>query len=344
MASVKIVNLTKSFNNVNVLNSINLDINQGEFITLLGKSGCGKSTTLKLIAGLISPDKGDILFDKNSILNQKTQERQAVIVFQDYSLFPHMNVFENIEFGLKMKKIEKKIRQKKVMELLELVKLDGFEKKFPSELSGGQKQRVAIARTLAVNPKVLLLDEPFSSLDINLRNEMRSFILELQKKLNITTILVTHDKEEALMMSDKIAVMIDGNIAQFDSPMNLYEKPISKDIANVFGQRNYLKGRIKNGIFISDIFDIELKGHENIDNIELMISREDVKIHNKKTYGLEGIISKKTYAGDTTYYEIDVKTKTIISSSSESFYNIGDEVSIDIKLKNIIYFKNNSKK
>lgn len=145
MASVKIVNLTKSFNNVNVLNSINLDINQGEFITLLGKSGCGKSTTLKLIAGLISPDKGDILFDKNSILNQKTQERQAVIVFQDYSLFPHMNVFENIEFGLKMKKIEKKIRQKKVMELLELVKLDGFEKKFPSELSGGQKQRVAIA-------------------------------------------------------------------------------------------------------------------------------------------------------------------------------------------------------
>ena len=263
MSSVKIVNLTKSFNNIEILKNINIDINQGEFVTLLGKSGCGKSTTLKLIAGLVNPDSGDILFDEKSVLNTKTQNREAVIVFQDYSLFPHMNVFENIEFGLKIKKINKNTRKNKVKELLNLVKLEGFEKKYPSQLSGGQKQRVAIARTLAVNPKILLLDEPFSSLDINLRSEMREFVLNLQKSLNITTILVTHDKEEALMMSDKIAVMINGEIAQFDTPKNLYEKPISKEVANIFGQRNYINGNIIDGIYKSDLISIDLNNNYN---------------------------------------------------------------------------------
>ncbi|MEG1647124.1 MAG: ABC transporter ATP-binding protein, partial [Clostridia bacterium] len=203
-------------------------IKEGEIVSLLGKSGCGKSTTLQIIAGLIQPDSGDILFNQSSVLNVCTQKRNAVIVFQDYLLFPHMTVYENIEFGLKMKGEKKYIRKLKVYKLIELVKLKGFEEEYPSQLSGGQKQRVAIARTLAINPKVLLLDEPFSNLDINLRNEMREFVLDLQKKLKITTILVTHDKEEALMMSDKIAVMIDGSINQFDTPINLYKKPTSK--------------------------------------------------------------------------------------------------------------------
>lgn len=340
MSSVKIVNLTKSFNNIEILKNINIDINQGEFVTLLGKSGCGKSTTLKLIAGLVNPDSGDILFDEKSVLNTKTQNREAVIVFQDYSLFPHMNVFENIEFGLKIKKINKNTRKNKVKELLNLVKLEGFEKKYPSQLSGGQKQRVAIARTLAVNPKILLLDEPFSSLDINLRSEMREFVLNLQKSLNITTILVTHDKEEALMMSDKIAVMINGEIAQFDTPKNLYEKPISKEVANIFGQRNYINGNIIDGIYKSDLISIDLNNNENEKNIEFMISKEDINIHNfNHIEGLEAKVLKKVYAGDITYYDVYINDTLIKISSNNSLYEVGEDVKITINPKNVVYFK-----
>lgn len=340
MSSVKIVNLTKRFNNIEILKNINIDINQGEFVTLLGKSGCGKSTTLKLIAGLVNPDSGDILFDEKSVLNTTTQNREAVIVFQDYSLFPHMNVFENIEFGLKIKKINKNTRKNKVKELLNLVKLEGFEKKYPSQLSGGQKQRVAIARTLAVNPKILLLDEPFSSLDINLRSEMREFVLNLQKSLNITTILVTHDKEEALMMSDKIAVMINGEIAQFDTPKNLYEKPISKGVANIFGQRNYINGNIIDGIYKSDLISIDLNNNENEKNIELMISKEDVNIHNfNHIEGLEAKVLKKIYAGDITYYDVSINDTLIKISSNNSLYEVGEDVKITINPKNVVYFK-----
>ncbi|MDU1538379.1 MAG: ABC transporter ATP-binding protein [Paeniclostridium sordellii] len=340
MSSVKIVNLTKSFNNIEILKNINIDINQGEFVTLLGKSGCGKSTTLKLIAGLVNPDSGDILFDEKSVLNTKTQNREAVIVFQDYSLFPHMNVFENIEFGLKIKKINKNTRKNKVKELLNLVKLEDFEKKYPSQLSGGQKQRVAIARTLAVNPKILLLDEPFSSLDINLRSEMREFVLNLQKSLNITTILVTHDKEEALMMSDKIAVMINGEIAQFDTPKNLYEKPISKEVANIFGQRNYINGNIIDGIYKSDLISIDLNNNENEKNIEFMISKEDINIHNfNHIEGLEAKVLKKVYAGDITYYDVSINDTLIKISSNNSLYEVGEDVKITINPKNVVYFK-----
>lgn len=340
MSSVKIVNLTKSFNNIEILKNINIDINQGEFVTLLGKSGCGKSTTLKLIAGLVNPDSGDILFDEKSVLNTKTQNREAVIVFQDYSLFPHMNVFENIEFGLKIKKINKNTRKNKVKELLNLVKLEGFEKKYSSQLSGGQKQRVAIARTLAVNPKILLLDEPFSSLDINLRSEMREFVLNLQKSLNITTILVTHDKEEALMMSDKIAVMINGEIAQFDTPKNLYEKPISKEVANIFGQRNYINGNIIDGIYKSDLISIDLNNNENEKNIEFMISKEDINIHNfNHIEGLEAKVLKKVYAGDITYYDVSINDTLIKISSNNSLYEVGEDVKITINPRNVVYFK-----
>ena len=273
MSSVKLVNITKSFDEKIVLEDINIDIKDGELVSLLGVSGCGKSTTLQLIAGLINPDSGDIIFNDKSVLNTPTGKRDAVIVFQDYLLFPHMSVYENIEFGLKMKNINKKIRKDKVKELIKLVKLNGYENKYPSELSGGQKQRVAIARTLAINPKVLLLDEPFSNLDINLRNEMREFVLNLQKKLNITTILVTHDKEEALIMSDKIAVMVNGKIEQFDKPETLYQKPRTKSVANIFGERNYIKGKIENEVFKSNILYIDAKGYNNLDIVEAMIPK-----------------------------------------------------------------------
>ena len=345
MSNVKLINLTKKFGKVEVLKNINLDIKEGEIISLLGPSGCGKSTTLKIIAGILDLDDGDILFDEKSVKNVPTGKRDASIVFQDYLLFPHMNVFENIEFGLKMKKINKKDRKEKVKELIDLVKLIGYENKYPSELSGGQQQRVAIARTLAINPKVLLLDEPFSNLDINLRNEMREFVSSLQKKLKITTILVTHDKEEALMMSDKIAVMLNGEIKQFDNPKTLYEKPKTKCVANIFGERNYIKGKIINNKFISDFIELDLSGFElleDMDSVELMIPQESINLYSldiKK--GINGKIIKRKYAGEKTYYHIDINGLVLKSSVKDSSFNEGDIINIDIQKDKVIPFKLN---
>lgn len=339
MASIKLVNLNKSFGEKLVLHNINLEIQDGELVSLLGVSGCGKSTTLQLIAGLINPNDGDILFNDKSVLNASTGKREATIVFQDYLLFPHMNIYENIEFGLKMRKISKQIRKEKVERLIKLVKLNGYENKYPSELSGGQKQRVAIARTLAIEPKVLLLDEPFSNLDINLRNEMREFVLDLQKKLKITTILVTHDKEEALLMSDKIAVMINGSIEQFDKPLNIYKYPKSKKVANIFGERNYLKGKIENEIFKSDVLELKVKGYKNLATVEAMIPKECIKIYSfDNSFGHVGYINKKQYAGDKTFYEICINEHILKCTSTCNEYNQGDCVKICIDVDNIVFF------
>ena len=341
MSSIKLVNLNKSFNNKTVLNNINLEVKEGEIISLLGPSGCGKSTTLKIIAGILDFDKGDILFNDNSIKNTTTKNRNVGIVFREYLLFPHMTVYENIEFGLKMKKIKKSNRDKKVKELIELVKLKDYHNKYPSELSGGQKQRVAIARTLAVNPQVLLLDEPFSNLDINLRQEMREFVSTLQKELKVTTILVTHDKEEALMMSDKIAVMVNGQIKQFDTPSNLYEKPNSKEVANIFGERNYIKGKIYNQIFENEYIKLNLGINENIDldNVELMISKENIEINNTNSnHSVLGKITKKIYLGESTIYEIQTMDTTLKASSNNNSYNIGEEIKISFNFTEVVYF------
>ncbi|WP_303007096.1 ABC transporter ATP-binding protein [Romboutsia ilealis] len=339
MSSVKLVNITKSFDEKIVLENINIDIKDGELVSLLGVSGCGKSTTLQLIAGLINPDSGDIIFNDKSVLNIPTGKREAVIVFQDYLLFPHMSVYENIEFGLKMKNINKKTRKDKVNELIKLVKLNGYENKYPSELSGGQKQRVAIARTLAINPKVLLLDEPFSNLDINLRNEMREFVLNLQKKLYITTILVTHDKEEALIMSDKIAVMVDGKIEQFDKPTTLYQNPKTKSVANIFGERNYIKGKIENEVFKSNILYIDAKGYNDLDTVEAMIPKECIKLYSANyNDGVNGYIQRKQYAGDKTFYDININGEVLKCTSISNEYNQGDDIKICIDRDNIVFF------
>ena len=250
-----------------------------------------------------------------------------------------LSVYENIEFGLKMKNINKKTRKDKVNELIKLVKLNGYENKYPSELSGGQKQRVAIARTLAINPKVLLLDEPFSNLDINLRNEMREFVLNLQKKLYITTILVTHDKEEALIMSDKIAVMVDGKIEQFDKPEILYQKPSTKSVANIFGERNYIKGKIENEVFKSNIFYIDAKGYNDLDIVEAMIPKECIKLYSANyNDGVNGYIQRKQYAGDKTFYDININGEVLKCTSISNEYNQGDDIKICIDRDNIVFF------
>jgi ABC-type Fe3+/spermidine/putrescine transport system ATPase subunit len=338
MSEVKLVNLSKNFDGKNVLDNINLTIEEGQLVSLLGPSGCGKSTTLKLIAGLINPDGGDILFNNNSIINIPTEKRDAVIVFQDYLLFPHMNVYDNIDFGLKMRKENKNIRKEKVNKIIELVKLNGYEKKYPSELSGGQKQRVAIARSLVINPKVLLLDEPFSNLDIRLRDDMREFVLDIQKKLNITTILVTHDKEEALIMSDKVAIMLDGKIKQFGTPNDIYERPVSIDVANFFGEKNYIKGKIENNVLKTDFGKFEVNYNEN-NNVNVMVSPERISIYSlDHESNVIGTVNKKRYAGDRIYYNVDVKNNNLKISSVNNTYNIGARVKIEIDFENASYF------
>ena len=241
--SLELKEIKKSFTEGEaVLDNISLEISKGEFITLLGSSGCGKTTTLRIIAGLEQPDAGSVWLDGREVTGLEPNQRDVNTVFQNYALFPHMNVAENIGYGLKLKKVPKSEIRKKVSQMLELVQLKGYEKRKPSELSGGQKQRVAIARALVNNPKVLLLDEPLGALDLQLRRAMQIELKHLQKKLGITFIYITHDQEEAINMSDRIAVMKDGRIEQIGTPDEIYNHPKTSYVATFVGNANILHG------------------------------------------------------------------------------------------------------
>ena len=241
--SLELKEIKKSFTEGEaVLDNISLEISKGEFITLLGSSGCGKTTTLRIIAGLEQPDTGSVWLDGRDVTGLEPNQRDVNTVFQNYALFPHMNVAENIGYGLKLKKVPKSEIRKKVSQMLELVQLEGYEKRKPSELSGGQKQRVAIARALVNNPKVLLLDEPLGALDLQLRRAMQIELKHLQKKLGITFIYITHDQEEAINMSDRIAVMKDGRIEQIGTPDEIYNHPKTSYVATFVGNANILHG------------------------------------------------------------------------------------------------------
>ena len=241
--SLELKEIKKSFTEGEaVLDNISLEISKGEFITLLGSSGCGKTTTLRIIAGLEQPDAGSVWLDGREVTGLEPNQRDVNTVFQNYALFPHMNVAENIGYGLKLKKVPKSEIRKKVSQMLELVQLEGYEKRKPSELSGGQKQRVAIARALVNNPKVLLLDEPLGALDLQLRRVMQIELKHLQKKLGITFIYITHDQEEAINMSDRIAVMRDGRIEQIGTPDEIYNHPKTSYVATFVGNANILHG------------------------------------------------------------------------------------------------------
>ena len=241
--SLELKEIKKSFTEGEaVLDNISLEISKGEFITLLGSSGCGKTTTLRIIAGLEQPDAGSVWLDGREVTGLEPNQRDVNTVFQNYALFPHMNVAENIGYGLKLKKVPKSEIKKKVSQMLELVQLEGYERRKPSELSGGQKQRVAIARALVNNPKILLLDEPLGALDLQLRRAMQIELKHLQKKLGITFIYITHDQEEAINMSDRIAVMKDGRIEQIGTPDEIYNHPKTSYVATFVGNANILHG------------------------------------------------------------------------------------------------------
>ena len=247
---VKMIDVVKNYGANRVVKKVNFDISEGEFLTLLGPSGCGKTTTLRMIAGFETVTEGKILLHGENVENKKPNERDVNTVFQNYALFPHMNVEDNIAFGLVEKKIPKAERIERVNEMLALVRLEGMGKRMPSQLSGGQKQRVAIARALVNRPKVLLLDEPLGALDLKLRKQMQSELKHLQQKLGITFVYVTHDQEEALTMSDRIAVMNNGIIEQIDTPREVYNHPATKFVADFIGESNILEGyteKMENG-------------------------------------------------------------------------------------------------
>lgn len=304
--SMKDINV--AFDGETILNNINLDIKDKEFVTLLGPSGCGKTTTLRIIGGFISPDNGTVSFDGKVINDVPPYKRNVNTVFQRYALFPHLNVYDNIAFGLRVKKMPEKEIQGRVAEMLELVNLRGFEKRSVNRLSGGQQQRVAIARALVNRPKVLLLDEPLGALDLKLRKEMQTELKRIQQQLEITFIYVTHDQEEALTMSDTVVVMNKGDIQQIGTPVDIYNEPVNAFVADFIGESNILDGIMRRDLLVEiggKEFECVDKGFGENTPVDVVIRPEDVKLIPSEDAKISGIVESVTFKG--VHYEMVVE-------------------------------------
>ncbi|CUO99838.1 ABC transporter ATP-binding protein [Clostridium sp. NSJ-49] len=307
---IELKEISKTYGENKVLNNLSLNIKKNEFLTLLGPSGCGKTTTLKIIAGFENADEGVVLFADENITNLPPYKRKLNTVFQKYALFPHMNIYENIAFGLKIKKLPKNEIDKKVKEMLKLVALEGFEKRSVESLSGGQQQRVAIARALVNEPEVLLLDEPLGALDLKLRKEMQIELKKIQQELGITFIFVTHDQEEALTMSDTIVVMNKGVIQQMGSPEDIYNEPANAFVADFIGESNILDGIMLEDYkveFSNVIFQCVDAGFDKNEKIDVVIRPEDIEITSPESGMLQGKVNTVTFKG--VHYEIEVEEK-----------------------------------
>ena len=357
MASITLKNISKSFADNQVIKNVDLEINDGEFIVFVGPSGCGKSTLLRIISGLEDLNEGNIFIDNDNVTDKIPYDRALSMVFQSYALYPHMNVFENIGFSLKTSGIKKDILSKKVVEIAKILRLEDLLNRLPKQLSGGQKQRVALARALILKPKVLLLDEPLSALDKKLREQMQSELRHLQKAVGITFILVTHDQEEALTMSDKVAVMFDGKVEQVASPRDLYERPSTQRVASFIGAMNFIeckvleKGKnlkIRDSVLGSfDLSKEQVSGVSSNNSITIGIRPEMISIlpkGSKIKNSISGKVSDISYFGETTYYKIkcDIDSKIFNISAQNSFgnvdYSIGEKIEFKIDLKSIVGF------
>lgn len=330
---VELKNITVRFDGETILDDMSLSIGDGEFVTLLGSSGCGKTTTLRLIAGFLEPDEGEVFFDSKSMNGVPAYKREVNTIFQRYALFPNYNVFENIAYGLRVRHVPENEIRERVSEMLTLVNLEGFGKRSISKLSGGQQQRVAIARALVLKPKVLLLDEPLAALDLKLRKDMQNELKNIQKALGITFVFVTHDQEEALSMSDTVVVMNEGKIQQVGTPIDIYNEPENAFVADFIGESN-----IVDGVMLEDfkvkldgrVFDCLDRGFAKNEPVDVVIRPEDVDIVELERGMISGTITSVTFRGVHFEFIIDVcGFKWMIQTTD--YHEVGDEVGLFIE-------------
>ncbi len=348
MADLKLINLHKKFGSNVAVDDVTVTVKDGEFVTLLGPSGCGKTTTLRMIAGFAKPTSGSILIDDKVITSTEKNiflppdKRDMGMVFQSYAVWPHMNIFKNVAYPLKFKKMSSSQMKKRVEEVLDLVKLSGFEDRFPHQLSGGQQQRVALARALVMEPSVLLLDEPLSNLDAKLRESMRYEIVELQRRLKITVVYVTHDQIEAMSMSDRVIVMNSGVVQQIDAPRIVYQHPVNKFVANFIGMANFIpceilqrtgsavRVKLKDG-FNTHFLNVPTPEEQTYgENVVVVVRPEDIDVlPSDGGEGTKGILERQIYVGDRNDCIVrfgDVSLR-ILTQTKYSF-EVGQEVSL----------------
>lgn len=332
--------------NKNILEKLNLEVKEGELVSLLGPSGCGKTTTLRVIAGFISPSGGKFMLDGEDLTKVPVHKRNFGLVFQSYALFPHLSVYDNVAFGLKLRKVNKEEIDERVKEVLEVCGLTELAQRFPKQMSGGQRQRVALARALVIRPKLLLLDEPLSNLDAKLRINMRVEIKRLQKKLGITTIFVTHDQEECFSISDKVAVMNKGVIEQYDSPENIYARPVTEFVARFIGFENFIAlKKVQQGQYEAENHQMfKVDSDREFEACQGTIRPDDIQIVDANETSaenmVEGKIEVRTFLGKSYQYEVMTKIgKLVVNGQAECSYEPGEMLKLYLPANKIILVK-----
>ncbi len=345
---VHVNQVTKRFGDIVAVDNLTLEIEKGKLTTLLGPSGCGKTTTLRILAGFYIPEEGDVVVGDEEVTHMPPYKRPTVTVFQSYALFPHMTVAQNVAFGLRLRKLSKAEIAERVEVALSLVGLDGLGDRSPGQLSGGQQQRVALARALVLQPKVLLLDEPLSNLDAKLRVQMRDEIRQLQQRMGITTVYVTHDQAEAMSISDKIAVMNLGKLQQVGTPQSIYLHPVNRFVADFIGQANFLDSRIleKNAESLTvKLFDGEARVQSALftemsadDEVVILVRPEAVNLTDDEEKGFAGTVTRATYLGAQVEYEVKVSHQSITALDNEPYrhrvFAAGDSVQVHFDAEN----------
>ncbi|MBQ7555710.1 ABC transporter ATP-binding protein [bacterium] len=348
--SLKIENIKKSFGTQPVLKGLSFEVVEGEFFFLLGSSGCGKSTLLRIISGLCDPDEGRIFFDGEDVTKLPAEKRGVGLVFQNYALWPHMTVYDNVAFGLQVRKLRKDEIADKVAKVLRDVRLEGLEKRYPAELSDGQQQRVALARALVIEPKLVLLDEPLSNLDANLRLEMRSELRRIHKELGLTMIYVTHDQKEALSLADRVALLHEGKLEQLGSPTELYKRPQSKFAAGFLGETNFMQGKalklsgtnweIETLWGTSLIPQDQAVGVESGKALYISVRPEDLRLTGEESApNFQAKILENNFLGDTTQLVLESKGERIlVETLSSSHLKVGELIKVWPKVEDIMIF------
>jgi len=352
---VELKNVVKKFGKKTIVKNVNLDVYEGEFLTLLGPSGCGKTTILRLISGLETVTEGSVYIDGIDVTNLPASKRQVNTIFQNFALFPHMTVYENISFGLRMKKVDEEEIEKEVKKIIKLVKLEGFEDRYPKELSGGQQQRVAVARGVIMKPKVLLLDESLGALDLKLKKQMQIELKRIQKRLGMTFIYVTHNQEEALTMSDRIVIINNSQIEQMDTPIDIYKNPKTLFVADFIGESNILKGIVTDinektaTIDVGNDLKIDVINEDyNINDKKVLIIRpKDIRISkNEVKNSIKAVVTDNIYNGEITKFIVSVndKTELKVNSMDDVWHDEGEVVYISFDINDLVVLGDNNEK